>query len=233
MKNLIENFNEFRKTKNGKPILFFGFYLLFFIFVFLLIKFEGNKDFLNQEYEKGRSSQFNSSLLLGKNYYYDYKINIDGVLHDYYGKRNQDIESFKYNNNEYYRNGDDFFINNGMWVKCDNPYIFYEIIDVDNLSDIINNSTIMSNDGAGEGKKVYKYVISTNTINKLIYNVESDYDEVPNDLDITLDNNNGSIVVKLTLNSFCKLNNVCNDSLVVEANYEMFNSVRDIDNPIK
>ena len=182
MKNLFENFSDFTKKKNGKPILFFGFYLLFFIFIFMLIKFEGNKNFFNQEYEKGRPSQFNSSLLLDKNYYYDYKINLDGVLYDYYGKRYQDVESFKYNNNEYYRNGNDFFINNGMWVKCDNPYLFYEIISVENLSLIINNSMSISREEVEKNKILYKYVISTNTINKLIYNVESDYDEIPNEI---------------------------------------------------
>ena len=233
MKKFIDNFKDLKESKNGKPSLFFGFYVLFFIILVVVIKFGGNKEYLHQEYEKGSVSQFDSSLLLGKNYFYDYKINIDGELHDYYGKRNQDVESFKYNNSEYYRNGDDYFINNDLWVKSENPYLFYEIIEVDNMSIILNNSTLLSNETSDDGKVIYKYAISTNTINKLIYNLETDFDEVPNEIEIVLDSNSGTNLLKFNLNSFCKLNNKCNDSLLIEANYEMFNSVKNIDNPIE
>lgn len=188
---------------------------------------------MNQEYEKGRAGQFNSSLLLGKNYYYDYKVNLDGVLHDYYGKRYQDIELFKYNNNEYYRNGDDYFINNNPWVKCDNPYVFYEIINVDNLCDILNNATLITKDKSEEGKLTYKYQISTNTINKLLYNLDTDFDEVPNEINILLDGSSGTNTIDMNLNSFCLLDEKCNNNLSIVLNYELFNSVKNIDNPIK
>lgn len=233
MKNFIKNIKEFSKAKNGKPILFFGFYFFFFVFLFLFIRFTGDKDFMNQEYEKGRASQFNSSLLLGKNYYYDYKINLDGTLHDYYGKRYQDIELFKYNNNEFYRNGNDYFINNSPWVKCDNPYLFYEIIDVDNLSNILNNATLITKDKSEEGKLTYKYQISTNTINKLLYNLDTDFDEIPNEIDILLDGSSGTNTIEMNLNSFCLLDNKCSNNLSINLSYEMFNSVKNIDNPIK
>ena len=233
MKNFIDNIKEFKKTKNGVPILFFGFYLLFFIAIVLLIRFGGDKKFMAKEYEKGRPTQFNTSLLLGKNYYYDYKITLDGVVHDYYGKKFQDTESFKYNNNEYYRNKDDFFINSGAWVKCENPYLFYELIDIDNMCNVLNNSTLLSKDVSEEGEYTYKYLLSTNTINKLIYNVDTDFDEIPNEIEIVLDNNSATSVINFKLNSFCKLNGKCNDSLTIEASFEMFNSVKEIGNPIK
>lgn len=233
MRNFIDNIKELKKTKNGKPILFFGFYLLFFIFILLLITFKGDRNYYKQEYEKGRPNQFNSSMLLNKNFYYDYKINIDGVMHNYYGKMNKDIESFKYNNNDYYRNNDNFFVNNGTWVKTENPYVFYEIINVDNMSNIINNSTLMSKDANDSGKIVYKYLISTNTIDKIIYNIDTDYDEVPNELEIIMDKDNGSCTINLELNSFCLLNSKCSNNLSISTNYEMFNNVKEIKSPIE
>ena len=233
MKNFIDNIKEFKKTKNGTPILFFGFYLLFFVVLIIFIKFGGDKNFMAKEYEKGRAIQFNTSLLLNKNYLYDYKIIFDGTVYDYYGKRFQDTESFKYNNSEYYRNNNDFFVNNGTWVKCDNPYLFYELIDVDNMSKVLNSSTLSSKDISEGGVSTYKYLISTNTINKIVYNIDSDFDEVPNDIDIVLDNNSGTNTIKFKLDSFCKVNNKCNESLQIEASYEMFNSVKEIGNPIK
>ena len=141
--------------------------------------------------------------------------------------------SFKYNNNDYYRNNDNFFVNNGTWVKTENPYVFYEIINVDNMSNIINNSTLMSKDANDSGKIVYKYLISTNTIDKIIYNIDTDYDEVPNELEIIMDKDNGSCTINLELNSFCLLNSKCSNNLSISTNYEMFNNVKEIKSPIE
>ena len=232
MKNFIDNIKEFKETKNGAPILFFGFYLLFFVVVVLLIKFGGDKNYMVKEYEKGRVAQFNTSLLLGKNYYYDYKVILDGVTYDYYGKRFHDTESFKYNNNEYFRNNSEFYVNNGTWVKCENPYLFYELIDIDNMSKLINSSSFISKDTTEEGKTTYKYLISSNTVNKIIYNIDTDFDEIPNDVEIVIDSTSGTSTIKFVLNSFCMLNGKCNESLSVAASFEMFNSVKEIGNPI-
>ena len=232
MKNFIDNIKEFKKTKNGTPILFFGFYLLFFVVLIIFIKFGGDKNFMAKEYEKGRAIQFNTSLLLNKNYLYDYKIIFDGTVYDYYGKRNGDIELFKYNNVDYYKNKTAFFMNNGTWIKCDNPYVFYDFIESVSMGEIIDNSTFMSKEDL-EGKKVqYTLLISTNTINKIVSGTDTDYDEIPNQ--IILDSDNTGEIVKVTfkLDSYCKLNNLCNNSLEIELSYEMFGEIKKIDNPI-
>ncbi len=233
MRNIIENIKELTKDKNGKSILFFGIYFVFFILLFLLLKFGGNDSFLTQEYEMGKKSQFSSSLLLNKNYYFDYKVTIDDNVYNYYGKRYQDNELFKYNNFDYYKTNTDFFVNNGTWIKCDNPYVYYELINVDNMSNIILNSTFMNMENIDDDKILYNYLVSSNTINKLIYNLDTDYDEVPNSIEVILDKKNGACNVKFKFDSLCKLNNTCSNSLIIDASFEMFNSVKEIDNPIK
>ena len=228
MKNFIKKIKEIKKTENGKAILFFGFYLVFFLILFSIIIFGGKKDYLIQEYEKGKPASLNTSWLLNKNYYYDYKIKLNGVLSDYYGKRYQDIESFKYNNKEYYRNGKDFFVNNGTWVKCDNPYVFYNLIDVDKVSNLLVNATFVSREEVKEDKYKYIYLLSSNTVNKIVYNTDTDYDEVPNKIIVVIDNKS-SVDITYYYDSFCKMSEKCN-SLEIETYYEMFNGVKEIDN---
>lgn len=229
MKNFIEKIKEIKKTENGKAILFFGFYLVFFLILFSFIIFGGKKDYLIQEYEKGKPSSFNTSWLLNKNYYYDYKIKLNGVLSDYYGKRYQDIESFKYNNKEYYRSGNNFFVNNGTWVKCDNPYVFYNLIDVDNVSNLLVNATYVSREEVKENKYKYTYLLSSNTVNKIVYNTDTDYDEAPNKINVIIDKSSVDIIYYY--DSFCKMSGKCS-SLEIETYYEMFNGVKEIENPI-
>lgn len=230
MKKLIETIKDIKKSENGKAIFFFGFYLIFFIILFVIIIFGRKKDYLTQEYEKGKPAALNTSWLLNKNYYFDYKIKLDGVLSDYYGKRYQDVETFKYNNNEYYRNEKDFFVNNGTWVKCDNPYIFYDLIDVDKISNLLINATYVSKEEIKENKYKYNYLLSSNTVNKIAYNIDTDYDEIPNNVTIVIDGKS-SVDITYYYDSYCKMSGKCK-SLEIETYYEMFNGVKEIDNPV-
>ena len=75
---------------------------------------------------------------------FDYKINLDGVMHDYYGRKRENVELFKYNNVDYYINGSDVFSNKGTWVKSENPYIFSEFIKLENLNLIMNSASYES-----------------------------------------------------------------------------------------
>lgn len=232
MMDFIEKIKEISKTKKGSTILFFGVYVIFFIVIILVIRVGGNKNFMNQEYEKGITTSFKNKGILNNNYYFDYKVHLDDKVYDYYGKRNGDVELFKYNNVDYYKNKTAFFMNNGTWIKCDNPYVFYDFIESVSMGEIIDNSTFMSKEDL-EGKKVqYTLLISTNTINKIVSGTDTDYDEIPNQ--IILDSDNTGEIVKVTfkLDSYCKLNNLCNNSLEIELSYEMFGEIKKIDNPI-
>lgn len=232
MKNVIENIQELKKNPKGNAIIFFLFYLVFFIILFLFIRHTGNENALLQEYEKGNSNDFNNNGILNSNYMFDYKVYLDSIMHDYYGKKNGDVESFKYNNVDYYRNGDAFFSNNGTWVKCDSPYKFSEFMDLDNLNLIMNSASYESKTEFEDGRVNYNYLISSNTLNKILYNVNTDYDEVPNSIVLESDTNNNIVSITFNLDSLCKLNKTCKSSLKIELNYDMFGGVNKIDNPI-
>lgn len=228
MKNMIENIQNLKKNPKGSSVLFFSFYFIFFIILFLVIKTTGNRNSLLQEYEKGNTSVFNNDGVLSNNYMFDYKIKLDGVVHDYYGKRNGDKELFKYDGNDYYKNEDDFFMDNSTWIKVDSPYIFSELLDIDNINDIMNSATYESKTEFDNGKVNYSFLISSNTLNKILYDKDSDFDENPNSIIIGSDADNIINEITFNLNSFCILNNKCKSSLEIELNYDMFGEVGEI-----
>lgn len=231
MKNKLENIRELFKDRKNNPILFFGFYLVFFLLLFLFIHFSGDKNALVQEYEKGEKTGIDTSSLFQENFYYDYKINVDGIMHDYYGKKNQDVESFKYNNNDYYRNENSYFIHNGIWAKVDSPVIFSEFILVSNIDEIMKNATFISKTDLNDNKIDYRFLISSNTLNKILYGLDTDYDDIANEIVLHSDSNTIT-GISYSLNSFCQYHPTC-QSLTIDLSYEMFGKVTKIDNPIE
>lgn len=226
-------FDNIKDSKNGKIIVFFGVYLLFFIGIFCLIKFGGNKDYLTQKYERGNKGLYDNEGILSNNYYFNYKVKIDGVVHDYYGKKYDNVELFKYNNHDYYRNVDNYYINNNEnWSKVDRPYLLYEFIDIENSGNLLDDAYLLSTNKSGDMVKSYTYLVSSNSINKFLYNIDSDYDEVPNQIILEVDDKKNVNKITFKLNSFCKLKNVCQNDLEIELSYEMFGEVKKIDNPL-
>ena len=234
MKDFLNKIRDFNKedgdNSTQKTIMFFAFYLVFFAILFGVIIFGGDKNYLHQEYEKGNNS-FNNKGVLNKNFVYDYKITKDEVLYDYYGKRYGDVESFKYNNEDYYRDKNEYFVNKNPWTKCDNPYQFYEFIDFENLAMIISKATFMVKKDLDSGGVEYHYLITNNTLNQILYNENTDYDDDADSIDIVTDSSNNVSKITYQLEHFCSRRNNCN-TLTIEMNFEMFGSVTKIDNPI-
>lgn len=229
MKNFINNFKEFKKKPNSNAIMFFGFYIIFFVILFMVIGIKGDRNSLFQEYEKGNKGYFNNTGVMSKNYFYDYKIYLNGVLYDYYGRRNDNIEVFKFNNNDYYRDGNEYYLNN---IVVDNPYIFYEMIDVDNFNNIFSNAYYNSKTEYEDGRVDYNYLISSNSLNKLLYDVDTDFEEVPNNIVFSTDDENNLNKIVYNLDNYCLNSDLCN-SLKIELNYELFGNVSNLEKQVE
>jgi len=225
-----ESFNNGDES-NKKTILFFGFYIIFFIVLFLVIIFGGKRDYLLQEYEKG-ITQEDPEGVLSRNYLYDYKVTIDGVIHDYYGKRYEDQESFKYNNHDYYRENDDFYVLNGSWVKCENPYLSYNFLYLENLAKILQQASLMESKVLDDGSHEYHYLVSSNTLMQILHQENTDYDEVPDSLEMYTNEKNYVTKIVYHLDHYCVHKATCKSSLTIEMNFELFGEVQKIDNPL-
>lgn len=232
MKDFIAFINEMKKTPKGKAILFFGLYAIFFIFVFLFIKLSSVELSYGDDYEKGSPYNFNIQSLLNKNFNYTYDIYVDGILYKYEGKRNNDSELFDFNGANYYKNSNNYLVNNGTWIRSDNPIMFNEFTDISNIKDIISRSSYESMTTYDNGKTDFNFVISTNTINEIFYNSNTDFDEVPNKIIIGTDENRNVNNISFNLNSFCTNNKMCNYSLEIKLNYNNFGEVYSINSPL-
>ena len=235
MKNIIDKIRNISKNEDDvtpkRTIVFFGFYLVFFLVIFLLLMFGGNKNYLTQEYEEGNST-VNNKGMLKKNYVYDYKITVDGVLHDYYGKKYEDTESFKYNNLDYFRDKDKFFVNkDNKWTSCENPYVFFKLIDFDSIVKVIQKATFMAKTEFNDKSIEYHYLITSNSLNKVLYDKDTDYDEEADSIDVFTDSSDNITKIHYQLNHFFTHVDNCNNTLDIELNFEMNGSVKKIDNP--
>lgn len=224
MKNIIEKYKELLEHPKGKAFLFFGFYAIFFLFVIIFIQAVGHKDALLQEYEKGEQSLFHTTNFLSGNFYYDYKITVDGELNDYYGKMNQEEESFKYNNQDYYKSGEEYYIGNDI---VDNPFKFREFIDLGSINSLMSSASYYAHTEYEDGSLDYRFLISVNTINKLLYDLDTDYDDVPSEIIIKTSSNGDISSITYLLDSFCKYSEKCNN-LKIESHYELYGEVREI-----
>ena len=233
MKKYIDQFNEFKNTQYGKPILFFGFYLVLFAIIFLVIGLFGDKKALFKDYESGNRTALSNTALLKNNFYYDYKITLNGTLYDYYGKANGDVESFKYNNVDYYKNKDSFFMsNNGTWTKTDTPFKFREFYEPANLDRLLTDAYYSSKTEYDGGAEDYNFLLSSNTINKDLYSKDTDYDDVPSEVTVKLDEQGTIKTITYKLDNYCKVSDNCN-SLKIELSYDLFGETKEIKNPIE
>ena len=235
MKKGIELIKELRKTSKGKAILFFGGYLIFFIIVILFVKFSTRSTTLPSDYEKGKSGSKELSIdkLVANNYLFTYKIVLDGKEYVYNGKRNKFTELFQFNDKTYYKNDETYFgKNNEIWVKVDNPYIFNDFIDSSKIVSIIEMSSLESKTTYEDGRSSINMLVSTNTLNQKLNNIDSDFFEEPNKITLIANKDNEIDEIDYDLSSYCTLNKLCQNSLKITLNYEMYGEIKNIENPV-
>jgi len=112
MKNFFKLIKDVNRTPKGKALLFFGFYFIFFVVIILFIRFSSRIPVMQSEdYENGQVSySFKIDNILKNNYVYSYVISLDGADYQYDGQRYKDMEMFQFNNKEYFRKEDEYFV---------------------------------------------------------------------------------------------------------------------------
>ena len=78
----------------------------------------------------------------------------------------------------------------------------------------------------------YQYKISSNTLNEVVYNQNTDLDEVPNTMIFKTDEKNNITNILFQFDSLCMSNPKCQEHLKIEMSFEMFGGVSKIDNPM-
>lgn len=232
MKDKIKQIKEIIKDPKKKAILFFCFYSVFFLVIILLLRFGDRSITKSSDYEKGNSPTFDIQSILEDNYLYGYTITLDGVKYEYYGEKVGNTEYFEFAGKAYYKDGDKFFVKDNQWSECESPYVFSDFLDTEKLYSLLEKSYFESKTTYQSGKNNFNFLISTNTINQILSNIDSDFLEEPNQ--IVLIANNDKIINEVTLNldSYCSLNNLCQKSLKINLQYDMFGEISSIENPV-
>lgn len=225
---------ELMKTPRGRAILFFGAYLLFFLFIAIFARTGGTSN-INKKYESGSPLAFSLSGIEKSNYKFKYEVNIDGVISKYEGSSTINNSLFKVNGMiEYYFNGNNYFTNNnGVWLNAENPIRNYDFINNKNISKFIEKASYISKTEYDSGKDVYTFNISSATINKILANKDLDISEVPNEIIISTDDENNVTEVKYNLNSYCKVKKLCTNSMNITLNYDDVGDISDIASPLE
>lgn len=230
IRNLKSKKEEDGEEQNKKTALFFGFYFVFFAILFGVIIFGGDRNYLNQEYEKGTPSH--SAGLLENSYAYRYLVTVDDYTYDYSGERYGNVEKFIFNNQEYYHEGDQFLVNQSPWIACDNPYVLYEFLNADTFSDLIQKATYVAKTEYEDGNVVYHYLISTNELNDFFFQEKTEYENSSNSIDITLNADGYISKVSFALDEYGSRRDISQTKLAIEMSFEKFGEIKKIDNPI-
>lgn len=235
VKEFIKFIKELSKTEKGRRILFFGGYFFFFLILAVIFRIGGSSRIpTSSEYEKGNPYSFSLNHLIDNNYSFEYKITLDGTLYNYVGKRYDSNQEFKYNNQNYFCNSSNCFINNNnLWVKSENPYRYSYFLDGVNIDKILKNATFVSKTDYESGKVSYSFLISSNTLNSMIKNINTDIDEEPNEIVVNSDESGKINEIKFDLNSYCINNKECNSNLEIELYYDSFGKIEEIKSPIQ
>lgn len=214
MKKLIEFIKELRKKPYGKGVIFFGVYLIFFIVVFSMLSLGDNK---NSDESK------NKSFFEKYNYSFEYKVVLDNNTYTYVGSKEAKVFKYNYNGKEYYNRGYKSYIKEESWKEVENPIKFNKFFDEEIVENIINSSYTDYRTTYGSGDTEYNLLVSSNTLNKIIEEKDTDYEEVPNKIKINISKDKLIKDINYNLDNYCKMNNICN-SLNITVNYSNYSS---------
>lgn len=204
MKNVIEFIKELRKKPYGKAVFFFGFYLIFFIVIFIILNVGGN--------DKNKNENKSTVDYLDKyNYSFEYKVKLNNTLYTYNGKKENNTYRYNYDNKEYYMENEKNYINGEELKEVENPIKFIEYFKEKNIGEIIDSSYIESKTIFGNGDTIYNLLVSSNTLNKIINNKETDYEEIPNKIKLSMSSYNTINEISYDLDSYCKNSDECNN----------------------
>ena len=129
---------------------------------------------------------------------------VDDKTVSYVGNRYEDREEFtKDSLMKYYSESNNFFINNnGVWIKADNPYLYDKFYSPDNISTLLASASYSSKTEYDSGKKVYNFIISSASINKIFEGVDLDIEEIPNEIIVNVNEDGYVNKIKFNLNSY-------------------------------
>lgn len=222
MKKVIEFLKELKKKPYGKSVFFFGFYLIFFIVIFIILSMSSNRTITRTDENK---SSLNITFLNNEKYSLNYEINIDNNINTYNINKDKNTYQYKYNEKDYYQENLETYVKDNDWVHTDSPIKFNKLIEAKYITTIINDSYVESKTTYDNGDVTYNLLVSSNTLNKILDGKNTDLDEIPNRITISMNKRHSVNDIKYSLDSYCKSNSMCNSNMTIFVKYGEYNGV--------
>ena len=235
MKDFLKYVSEMRKSEKGRAILFFGFFFFFFLFLAIIARMDpGEKPVYDSTY----TPDVGIDQLLDNNFSYVYTIEADTKAYTVTGKINEGVEEFTYDDGttstKYYRNGENYLVyEKETWIKGTEPTNLFKFFNTKSLNKLIKKASYDSKTDYQSGRVNYKLLISTNTINKTLDKIDTDFDEEPNELTVIFNEKKDVEEVKLDLNSYGINNELVKKDLSIRMQYDDVGKVGVIENPLE
>ena len=219
------------KTPRGKAVLFFGIYVVFFIVLAIVSRIRGSGDIIGSKVNITPYS-YNLSSISSNNYYFQYQYQIDERMLSFTGARNGDKSLFSDGIISYYQN-DTLFIRHqdGIWIKCDTPYIFPFLLDSSVMQELINAATYISKTQLATGEEEVNFQISTTTLVKLLDNMDVDLDEPVNTIQLRKTSTGDVNQIIYDFSSYAVYKKVAVAKFQLVLSYSDFNKVKEIEDP--
>lgn len=221
----------FLKTPRGKAVLFFGIYFIFFIGLAIFSRVAGTGNSITPQLSV---SPYTYSLeqIANHNYHYQYQYLIDGSTITFEGDRNNNKSLFSDGVISYYQK-DDLFMKcqDGLWIKCDNPYIFPLLLDDSVLNTIISSATYVSKTELATGEEEINLQITTTTLVKILDGLDVDLDDPVNTIQLKKDSSGEVVEVRYDFTSYALYHGRCSSSFQLILSYSNFGNVKEIQDP--
>ena len=221
----------FLKTPRGKAVLFFGIYFIFFIGLAIFSRVAGTGNSITPQLSV---SPYTYSLeqIANHNYHYQYQYLIDGSTLTFEGDRNNNKSLFSDGVISYYQK-DDLFMKSqdGLWIKCDNPYIFPLLLDDSVLNTIISSATYVSKTELATGEEEINLQITTTTLVKILDGLDVDLDDPVNTIQLKKDSSGEVVEVRYDFTSYALYHGRCSSSFQLILSYSNFGNVKEIQDP--
>lgn len=221
----------FLKTPRGKAVLFFGIYFIFFIGLAIFSRVAGTGNSITPQLSV---SPYTYSLeqIANHNYHYQYQYLIDGSTITFEGDRNNNKSLFSDGVISYYQK-DDLFMKSqdGLWIKCDNPYIFPLLLDDSVLNTIISSATYVSKTELATGEEEINLQITTTTLVKILDGLDVDLDDPVNTIQLKKDSSGEVVEVRYDFTSYALYHGRCSSSFQLILSYSNFGNVKVIQDP--
>ncbi len=243
LKKKKDNEDQNETENSQRTAVWFLVAFAFFLLGLMIIARTGEHKPINNQLEKIRNANKNSNgisineLLRGV-FSYQYVINVDDKIYTINGSMDDDKEKFTCTigkkTDNYFRNMDGLYrLNNKKWVKskeCTNYHKFYNLVYIYALLE--SASLDHTSNIKGGGTETY-LLISVNTINELIHNKETDFNDNPSTIKVTTDEGDVVRMIDYDLSSYCVLNKTCKKKLRINLQYGNIGDVDEIEDPLK